>query len=593
MYILGIHQAHNATACLLKDGQIISACSEERFTRQKNQFGLPLQAINFCLDFARIKPADLDLAVISGSTWPNYVASLETAKETKKLPYKFFLALRKIHINIHLVLLFLEYKLPWLKGLDYFFNRSLQKLMCQLFYPKTVNLLAKKIGIPKNRFLIMDHHLSHALAALYGSPFPQQQKKVLVFTCDGAGDGQSATISIYQKGHLKKVVSNSDKNSLGALYAGITQFLGMKPLEHEYKLMGLAPYAPPDGVAKAYKIMQSYIRFEPRSLTFLNRYMPDVLWYVFPKELLYLRFDYIAGAIQKLTEDLLLQWIKAAIKKYKIHTICCGGGVFMNVKANLKISQLPGVKEIFVMPSGGDESTAFGACYYGYLKKQKGKKILPQPLKDLYLGPQSTDLEIKQAIKKTNLGRKYQIKYYSEIEKAVAKLLAKGKIVARFSGRMEWGARALGNRSILADASLPEVIPIINKMIKARDFWMPFAPVILAQKAKQYMINPKSIPSPYMVMAFPGTKKAEKDLPAAMHPYDKTLRPQVIAKNWNSSYCQILKSFYQQTGRAGMLNTSFNLHGQPIVCSPKDALYTFKNSGLQYLALENWLIKKI
>lgn len=592
MYILGIHQSHNATACLLKDGKIIAACSEERFTRLKNQFGVPFKAIKNCFDFANIKPQDLDLIIVPGSTWPNYISSLEAAQATKKTSYKFLFHLRLLHQKTHAFLCFLEYKFPFLKGVDLLFNHTVYGFLSKIFYSETYKLIVKEFNLPKERFLVIDHHLSHALAALYSSPYPQQGRKVLVFTCDGAGDGLSATISIFKNGRIKRMIATTDQNSLGALFAGITEFLGMKALEHEYKLMGLAPYAAADGVAKAYQVLSRYIGLDQKSLTFKNLYTPDVLWFVFRHELMYLRFDYIAGAIQKLTEEILTSWVKAAIKKYKIQTIACGGGVFMNVKANLKISQLSEVKEMFVMPSAGDESNAIGACYYGHLLKQKGKKNLPQPLKDLYLGPEYSKAALEKAIKSAKFGHRYQVKYCYNIEKTIADLLVKGDIVARFAGRMEWGARALGNRSILADASLPEVKEIINKMIKSRDFWMPFAPVILKEHQKKYLINPKKIDSPYMVFAFPGTLKAQKDLTAAMHPYDKTLRPQIIEKDWNPSYYQILKYFYQKTGRAGLLNTSFNLHGEPIVCSPQNAIDTFKNSGLKFLALGNWLISK-
>lgn len=593
MYILGIHQAHNATASLLKDGKIIAAASEERFTRRKNQFGLPFQAIKFCLDFAQIKPEEVNSIVLAGSTWPNYVASLETAGSNRSKTYFILLIMRNIHQKIHMFLLYLEYKIPFFKGLDILFNRSIYWLMSKVFYPKIFDLLTKNFGFAKEKFLVMDHHLAHAIGALYGSPYPKEGKDVLVFTCDGGGDGLSSTISLFRHGSLKKLVSTSDQNSLGAFFAGLTQFMGMKPLEDEYKLMGLAPYASPEGEKKAFKIMSPYIKFLPQSLTFKNRYTPDVLWYVFRKELTYLRFDWLAGAGQKMIEELLVAWVKAAIKRYKIRTIVCGGGVFMNVKANLKISQLPEVKEMFVFPSGGDESTALGACYWGFLQqKGKSQKIIPEPITDLYLGPDFSEKEIKQALNKNKINQKYDVVYHQNIEDVVADLLARGEIVARFAGRMEWGARALGNRSILADPTKEGVIEEINKMIKKRDFWMPFAPTILKEEESKYLYNPKKIKAPYMAFAFPSLARAHHDLRAAIHPYDKTLRPQILEKDVNPLYYRLLKIFQEKTGRGGLLNTSFNIHGDPIVCSPQDALAAFEKSGLKYLALENYLVKK-
>lgn len=594
MHILGVHQAHNATAALLKDGKIIAAASEERFTRKKNQFGVPFQAIKFCLDFAQIKPEEVDLIVLAGSTWPNYVASLETAGARRSKLYPIFLTLRNIHQKIHMFLLYLEYRIPFFKGLDILFNRTLYWLISKVFYPKIFDLLIDKFGFAKERFLVADHHLTHALAALYGSPYPKEGKDALVFTCDGGGDGLSSTVSLFRKGRLKRLIATSDQNSLGAFFAGLTQFMGMKPLEDEYKLMGLAPYASPEGEEKAFKIMNHYIKFLPQSLTFKNRYTPDVLWHVFRKELTYLRFDWLAGAGQKMVEELLVAWVKAAIKKYKIRTIVCGGGVFMNVKANLKISQLPEVKEMFVFPSGGDESTALGACYYGFLLQQKGKsrKIIPEPITDLYLGPAFSEKEIKQALDKNKINQKYDIDYHQNIEEVVISLLTRGETVARFAGRMEWGARALGNRSILADPTKDGVIEEINKMIKKRDFWMPFAPTILKEEESKYLDNPKKIEAPYMAFAFPSLAQAHHDLRAAIHPYDKTLRPQVLGKDANPSYYRLLKNFQEKTGRGGFLNTSFNIHGDPIVCSPQDALEAFENSELKFLALGCYLVSK-
>jgi len=263
----------------------------------------------------------------------------------------------------------------------------------------------------------------------------------------------------------------------------------------------------------------------------------------------------------------------------------------MNVKLNLKIMEMPEVRKFFVFPSCGDESLAIGAAYYGYEQvcKDKGKNVDIEPLGDLYKGPEYSNEYIENVLKKES-GIVYS--FFDNIEEKIVELLTKKEIVARFAGRMEWGARALGNRSILADASNYEVVKIINEMIKQRDFWMPFAPTILKEREDDYIVNPKKVPAPYMILAFNSKEKAKKDLVAAMHPYDYTLRPQILEKEENEKYYKIIKIFEEMTGMGGILNTSFNLHGYPIVCSPEDAIHVFKNSGLKYLALENWLVKK-
>jgi carbamoyltransferase len=365
----------------------------------------------------------------------------------------------------------------------------------------------------------------------------------------------------------------------------------MKPLEHEYKVMGLAPYASPEGVEKSYEVLKKAITLKEDSLRFYSPIKtPNFKDYI--RKNLYLhRFDWIAGAVQRLTEELVTKWIKKWINKTGIHDVALAGGVFMNVKLNLKIMEMPEVNKFFVFPSCGDESLAIGAAYYGYEKicKEKGKNVDIEPLGDLYKGPEYSNEYIEKILREE---KNLKFKFLDNIEEKIAELLSNKEIVARFAGRMEWGARALGNRSILADASNYEVVKIINEMIKQRDFWMPFAPTIIKEREDDYIINPKKVPAPYMILAFNSKEKSKKDLIAAMHPYDYTLRPQVLEKETNERYYKIIKIFEETTKRGGILNTSFNLHGHPIVCSPEDAIYVFKNSGLKYLALENWLIEK-
>lgn len=592
MYILGIHDAHCATAALLKDGRLITCASEERFTRFKNQAGFPFRAVKYCFKAAKITGKDIDLLVFAGTSLPPFLAtaSAGTGKEVLSLGFLKFLKIGKtLYFCFRSLLLFLEYKIPHFPSLEVwmtkmvfgFFQRSLEK--------KIETLIWKKTGVHPKKFVRIDHHLAHACAALYSSPFALKNKKALVFTCDGGGDGLSATISRYDGAKLTSLVKNSVCRSLGTFYSHITMFLGMKVLEHEYKVMGLAPYAPVSGKNLAYEIVRPLITLDKETLTFKTRVNSELFGFYLEEKAKRIRFDYLAGAAQQITEETLTAWVDQTIKKYNINAIACGGGVFMNVKANQKIVALPAVKEAFFMPSAGDESNALGAAYWGY-RHLSGK--IPLPLKDLYLGPIYSLTQIEKALQTGRARKKFQIRFYQNIEKKIAQLLAKGKIVARFAGRMEWGARALGNRSILADASRLELKEVLNKMIKSRDFWMPFAPVILKEYQDEYLVNPKKIAAPYMILAFASTPKAEKDLIAAIHPYDKTLRPQIIEQVTNPAYYRILKEFQLLTGRSGLLNTSLNLHGEPIVCSPKDALSIFSCSGLKYLALENYLVSK-
>ena len=326
-------------------------------------------------------------------------------------------------------------------------------------------------------------------------------------------------------------------------------------------------------------------------LTFSAKIHSSMFHQILPKFFAYERFDNVAAAVQTLTEDLLCEWVDMAIKKTNIADIICTGGVFMNVKANQKLAELPSVKSFYVFPSCGDESTAFGAAYYGYIMKSK-QDILPiKPLEQLYLGGEFSDEDIKEQINKSK-GKNFKVKFTRNIENEIASLLAEGKIVARFAGRMEWGARALGNRSILAHPSRQELVYKINDQIKSRDFWMPFAPSILDRDFAKYLKIKKKMAAPYMAITFDSTDKGKENFKAAMHPYDFTIRPHIVYKDWNPSYYKLIEEFKRLTGIGGILNTSFNLHGYPIVYTPEDALYVFENSNLRHLAIGSFLVSK-
>lgn len=450
--------------------------------------------------------------------------------------------------------------------------------------------LSDLLDFPKDKIMVIGHHYAHSLSPGFNLP---RNKKTLVFTLDGEGSGLSGTVSIFD-GRNTKVISRTKKSaSLGYLYSIATIYLGMKPLEHEFKVMGLAPYAKTHNIDKIYSKFKDLIWID-NNLSFQSKFNMPFADSFFSKEMKFVRFDVVAGAVQKLTEELICAWVAKAIEKTGITDIAFSGGVFMNVKAVMEASKLKEVSSIFVMPSAGDESNPFGCCFFGYeyLCRNNNSKFNPKPFTHLYLGPEYSDLYIEQLIKEKNLKEKYKISKSKLINKEVAKLLAKGEIVARCSGKSEWGARALGNRSILANPKHPDTIRILNETIKDRDFWMPFTPSILDKFGKKYLINKKNIFSPYMVITFDSTRLAQEKMPAAMHPYDFTVRPQIVTKAYNQDYYEIIENFSKLTGTGAILNTSFNLHGEPNVLTPEDALRTVENSGLKYLALGNYLLKK-
>jgi carbamoyltransferase len=420
-----------------------------------------------------------------------------------------------------------------------------------------------------------------------------KNEKTLIFTLDGEGSETCATINIFDGKNMETIARSNKIASVGNLYGIATIILGMKPLQHEFKVMGLAPYAKDESVNKIYNKFKELIWID-ENLNFQSKFSMAFSDYFFKEEMKFVRFDNIAGAVQRLVEELSTEWIRRAIEKTGIHNIALSGGVFMNVKANQKISEMQEVHKIFVMPSSGDESNAIGCCFFGYQLycKENIKELNAKPIEDLYLGPDYSDKYIEKMIIEKNLKERYEIKKVKKINEEIARLLANGDIVARSTGKSEWGARALGNRSILANPKDKETIKVINELIKDRDFWMPFTPSILDKFEKIYIKNPKKIFAPYMVITFNSTEKAQNDLPAAMHPYDLTVRPQVVTKKYNKDYYEIIEKFQKLTGIGGILNTSFNLHGEPNVLTPEDAIHTVDNSGLKYLACGNYLFKK-
>ncbi|MBM3790521.1 MAG: hypothetical protein FJW35_09260, partial [Acidobacteria bacterium] len=299
-----------------------------------------------------------------------------------------------------------------------------------------------------------------------------------------------------------------------------------------------------------------------------------------------------AAAVQRLVEEIITGFVVAWVRKTGLPRLAVAGGIFMNVKLNMLLSRRPEIDELFLMPSCGDESVGLGAAllaYAGHCAARSGE-IDIAPLDDLYFGPEFSRDDIRAAL----VERLDQVAWteQEDIEAAVARCLARGEIVGRLAGRMEWGARSLGNRAILADPRDLRTVRRLNGAIKMRDFWMPFAPSILEERSSDYLVNPRGLAAPFMINAFPTTPLAERDLPCGLHPFDLTCRPQIVVREANPAFHRLICEFERITGVGGVINTSFNLHGEPIVCSPHDALGTFLNSDLDAVAMERFLVRK-
>jgi carbamoyltransferase len=573
--ILGINDGHNAAACLYEDGHITAAIQEERLRRLKNWAGMPTEAIRTVLRLTDTSVDQIDWVAFNG-----HHAAYPMTRDQLMEEYR--------TIN--------DFGVTVRRSARRFIRRAVKPTP---FYPllggrgqRRRAAALGQLGIAPEKVVFVDHHTAHAAAAYYG--LGNFEDEVLVLTCDGAGDGVCATVNIGRNGRLERLQQVKQEHSIGNIYAMVTFLMGMVPLEHEYKLMGLAPYAGSNGADQVFQELRRLIRFDPRNPLVWERTGGCPETYCssrFFKSLLERkRFDRIAAGLQKFTESILTEWVRNCIRETGIRRLALGGGIFMNVKANKLIMELPEVQDLFVYPSCGDETNAMGAAYWVYAERAGVAKMAP--LRDLYWGPRFSDDEVGDILSRFAFTVPVRYRRIAPIEPTVARLLAEGKVVARFKGREEFGARALGNRSILANPSDPAVIRVINEAIKSRDFWMPFCPSLLEERSAQYLVNPKGVRSPYMILSFETTPR-RSEIRAAIHPFDFTARPQEVSPDWNPDYHRLLRELERLTGTGAVLNTSFNLHGYPIVSRPEDALDVFNRSGLTRLAIENWLVEKV
>jgi len=566
--VVGIHDGHNAAVCLLMDGVIAGALQEERLTRIKNQQGFPEGALEAVLSSNSLRLSDVDAFVYAGH---EQILGPHTREEAIQ-------AYRKVAGLNHLPrrLLRRTFLSPWRQAIRR--ARRVQALT--------------SLGVPAERVHFIEHHRCHAYSAYYGSPW--RDKDVLIITCDGAGDGFCATVSLpeHDGRGLLRVGAVREDHSLGILWALVTSYMGMVPLEHEYKMMGMAPYADEKRKRKLAGTLSSWFREEDDPYlgwTRLRGLPPIAYAYGKVRGVLELqRFDDVCGGLQFSTEELICPWIEACIKKSGKRKVALSGGLFMNVKVNERLVESDAVHDLFVFPSCGDESNTFGAAYAYLADAGLGGKL--HPVNSLFLGPDYAAQFSNALDEARQLG--FSVKLVDDLNAEVAQLLADGEVVARFQGREEFGARALGHRSILAGGRNPLVVERINSMVKKRDFWMPFASSIMEEDADRYLINPKNVSSPYMMIAFDTTPLAAQHLIAGMHPRDHTIRAQIVSKKAAPDFHDLLAKYKSLTGVGGILNTSFNLHGHPIVSNPAEALKVVAESGLRYLAMENYLISK-
>ena len=561
-FILGLHSGHNASACIGDESGLIYAVQEERLRGEKNYWGTPTQAIHACLRHVGASVADVHV-VAHGSTQAH--CRYHSRDDVLRAYRRQKSVLGKVRQRIA-VPLFIALRPTW--GRD--------RLKADL----------EKAGFGGIPISYHDHHQTHAATAYYGLRTGSAEK-YLVLTCDGDGDGLCATVRVMGGGEDRLVASTPWDNSLGALYSWVTFGMGFVPLEHEYKLMGMAPYASDHAAAEMAQIFAAYLQLDSNGLEFRRRTFrrTNDLSENLARDLKGKRFDHICAGLQRFTEDLLCQWTAAAVAATGVRRVLAAGGVFMNVKANKRIAELEGVESFEAFPSCSDETLSIGAYYLEAVQRFSPDRL--PPLKHFYLGDDLDTSETADSVRKSG----FPSTQPADMAATVAEILAAGQPVARCAGPMEFGARALGNRSILADPRNQDVVRVINQMVKKRDFWMPFAPMVMATRQDEYLQNPKRLTSPYMMMTF-DTRDNFRDIISAVHNADLTCRAQILEQDQNPAMHDILRAFAERTGRGVILNTSFNLHGWPIVRTAADALHVFRNSGLEYLQVGPFLVSK-
>ena len=587
MIILGVNDGHNSSACLIIDGKLKCAIAEERLSREKNHFGYPKKSIDFILKYCNISTKDIDRVAMSSK---HFIPAYYYVKRNSKLSIQDYWKEQTDYWYPKLI----ENKDPkYLEVMSHLVDKDNfhydEKLIknesdASGMWNARVSHICNELDIDPSQVVHHDHHKCHGFYGFISNN--KFDEPALIYTMDGFGDGANGTVSIYEPGNKLIEISRSSNCNLGRMYRYATLLLGMRPAEHEYKLMGLAAYNSYKYGKNAYKVYAETLQVDGLKFKY-DKKIKDHFFY-FKEKLEGQRFDAIAYGIQKRCEEILTEWILNGINKTGIKSIIMSGGVAQNIKANKLISELEALANLYIPPGPGDESISIGAAYLEYFKN-KEKYESKNYIKNAYLGQSYSNLDIKKSIQ--NLPK--NLKLQKLVNDRVAELIASGDVVARFgTDNMEFGARALGNRSILADPRNSDVIHHINKLVKMRDFWMPFAPSIISEREKDYIVNPKKIKSRYMAIGFDSTDLAKEHISAGLHPFDKTARPQIVYKQDNPSYHSLIKSFENLTGVGALMNTSFNIHGEPIVGTPEDAIDTFLRSGIHHLILGEWLISK-
>lgn len=548
-------QMHDSSACIAREGELLFAIAEERISRIKHDAGFPHNAIRACLDFANVRPDHLDF-ICQG--WP--------------APGKVFATDLKCFVRG-------KYPITRLNVLN-----SARLYASMAHQNGGFKRFTDHFGPTKAQMRFVNHHLAHAISAYSYSGFD----RATVVVMDGRGAWEASSIWFGQDGRLDHVLTIPWPNSLGLFYAQFTQYLGFVPNSDEWKVMGLAPYGS-HGVNLSEFISLDHetyqvnapLLFERSNGTsaIAKRLGPERS----PESEIDDSFRNVAFAVQESCEAAVLALVKLATKKTGCRNVCLAGGVALNSKANGKIQASGIVDNLFIQPAASDDGVALGAVLAPHL--DGGGRLPMKPLRHAYLGPEFSDAEIEKTLRTYKL----RVTKLDNVAVASAQLLANGKIIGWFQGRMEFGPRALGHRSILADPRDPKMNAKVNDAVKFREWWRPFAPSMLKEVAGEYLEH--ACDSPFMILTNPVRPEKRSIIPSVTH-VDGSARPQTVEKDMNPLYWNLINEFGKCTGVPVVMNTSFNLRGEAIVNTPTEAVRTFFSSGMDALVIGSYMVEK-
>ncbi|NIO20670.1 MAG: hypothetical protein GTN76_08005 [Candidatus Aenigmarchaeota archaeon] len=561
MNILGIScYYHDSAACLIKDGKVAAAAHEERFSRIKHDEDFPINAINYCLSEGGISIEDVDYIGFYEKPILKFDRVLSQYLET--FPRSFGM--------------FIKTMPSWLT----------EKL-------KVPSIIRKKLKY-EGDILFIEHHLAHAASAYMVSPF----KKAAILTIDAIGEWTSTSLGLGEGNEITLLKEIRFPHSIGLFYSTITAYLGFRVNNDEYKVMGLSAYGKPTYYERfkeiidikedgSFRLDMSYFDYHRRFQMPSKKFTEEFGSARIPESKIEQKHMDIAASLQKITEEILFKMLNHLYDLTKTDNLCMAGGVALNSVANGKITKNTPFKKVYVQPASTDAGTSMGVAFFIHNSiLGKDRKYV---LNSAFLGPSFSEDQIREFLDKNNIPYQ-EFKDDKDLARKTAELIHKDKIIGWFQGRMEWGPRALGNRSILANPCNPNTKDILNRKVKHREWFRPFAPVVPLEDAKRYFDT--DMPVPYMTMVYPVKEEKRKFLPSITH-VDGSGRLQTIERERNSLYYDVIREFEKLSGFPVVINTSFNVRGEPIVCSPEDAYNCFKGTGIDHLVMGKFLISKI